>query len=158
MSISLYALEKETGINRGTISRKLKSAGIDTGNIQESDLETVYQVLGFDPNSVEAEIVEPSVSNGLVKTETSAPNLYIGSLTINLQCTQADTQALNNQTGQIEAVNEQLKGMIVNSQLSVAGAKAENLKAQTDNFLAQLGLATSQEIAKKLGLTQEQES
>jgi hypothetical protein len=162
MTTTLYALEKQTGINRGTISKKCKDAQIDTSKgISDSDLYRVYGLIGYDPNKVKVDVLgpleAPGVYNGQVSTLAPVPSIYIESLTINLVCSEADTEALDLQTQQIKGVTEQARGMIAKASISKAGAQAETLKAQNDNFLAQLGLATTQEIAKKLGLTQESE-
>jgi hypothetical protein len=162
MATTLYALEKLTGINRGTIQKKCKDAQIDTSKgVSDADLYRVYALIGYDPHKVNVDVLAPleapGVSNGQLSTIAPTPSVYIESLTINLVCTQSDTEALDLQTQQLKAVDEQARKMIAKATISKAGAEAENLKAKNDNFLAQLGLATTQEIAKKLGLTQESE-
>lgn len=157
---SLYSIEQTTGVNRGTVSRRCKALGLDTSQgVSDVDLDTVYKAIGYVPNATPTTVVSdpitPYVGNGLTRTNQVTPSLFVENLTIQIVCDTADVSAIQAQTSQIQALDGQTKSLIASARVNQIKALVEADKAMTENFLAQLGLASNQAIAQAYGLTQE---
>jgi len=157
---SLYSIEQTTGVNRGTISRRCKALGLDTSQgVSEVDLQTVYEAIGYSPEAVPTSVVTdpltPYVGNGLTRTNQVTPALFVETLTIQIICDSADVSAIQAQTSQIQALDGQTKNLIANARINQIKAMVDADKAQTENFLAQLGMAANQTIARAYGLTED---